>query len=147
MEAIQEQLILLLAAIVVGIVGVIGESIRKWLNAKFNKEQLQQGVEITNIAVKAIEQVSETIGVEDKFNSAKKKVVSALNEKKIKISEEQIDLLIEAAVSEMNKQIKEGKQDIYYSDFNISTHQSDKRDAEILEKEIAKDMELNRRKM
>ena len=79
MEAIQEQIFVLLSVVLTTIIGIVANAIRNWLNAKFNKEQLEQGHKYADIVVNAVEQI---------------------------YHEEQIDMLIESVVAEINKQTK-----------------------------------------
>lgn len=106
MEAIQEQIFVLLSVVLTTIIGIVANAIRNWLNAKFNKEQLEQGHKYADIVVNAVEQIYHEADGDEKFNKAKLELVKALQEKKINISEEQIDMLIESVVAEINKQTK-----------------------------------------
>lgn len=103
---IQEQLIMLLGVILTAIVAYVSTSIKKWLNAKLSNEQLEQGRKYAEIIVHAIEQIYRESGGQVKFEKAKENLVKMLNDNKVKISEDQIDYLIEAVVNEMNRQWK-----------------------------------------
>jgi hypothetical protein len=107
MEAIQVEILNLVVAVLVACVGLVTRHVVKYLKGKGIIVQLENNKELVNIVVKAVEQTYKTLHGEEKLNMAKLEVVKLMNEKKIKISEKEIDLLIEASVKEMKDVAKE----------------------------------------
>lgn len=106
MEAIQTELISLLSTIIVALIGLVTQKAVVYLNQKGVITKLQANKELVSIVVNAVEQTYKHLGGEEKLNVAKIELIKVMNEKKIKISEKEIDLLIEAVVKEMNDNIK-----------------------------------------
>ncbi|MGV4321332.1 phage holin [Bacillus mojavensis] len=109
MDAIQEQLINLLMALIVGFIGFATKAVYSYLNKKGVVAQIQAHKQIVDIAVNAIEQTCKELGGKEKLELAKAEVVKLAKTKGIKISEKDLDMLVEASVKEMNKVIKENK--------------------------------------
>lgn len=107
MESIQVELIELATAVIVALVGFITKKVTTYLNNKGMVDKIQSNKELVKIAVTAVEQTYQHLHGEQKFNMAKIELAKLLKEKKIKISEKEIDLLIESAVKEMNDTVKE----------------------------------------
>jgi hypothetical protein len=107
MESLQMEIINLVIAVLVACVGLVTRQVVKYLKGKGIITQLENNKELVGIVVKAVEQTYKTLHGEEKLNVAKLEVVKLMNEKKIKISEKEIDLLIESSVKEMNEVIKE----------------------------------------
>lgn len=108
MEAIQAELLNLLVAVLVGCVGLATRQVIKYLKSKGLITQLENNKEIVGVVVKAVEQLYKNqLNGDEKLNMAKLEVVKLMNEKKIKISEKEIDILIEASVKEMKDTVKE----------------------------------------
>lgn len=103
-EVIQGELINLLVAVVVACVGLVTRQVVKYLNRKGIVVQLENNKELVKIVVGAIEQTYKELNGFEKLNMAKLDLVKLMNEKKIKISEKEIDIMIEAMVREMNKE-------------------------------------------
>jgi hypothetical protein len=107
MESLQLEIINLVVAILVACVGLVTRQVVKYLKSKGIISQLENNKALVGIVVKAVEQTYKTLHGEEKLNMAKLEVIKLMNDKKIKISEKEIDLLIEASVKEMKDVVKE----------------------------------------
>ena len=107
MELILEKSFELLAYIITICIGVVTSYITRYLKEKGVVAQLEAKKEYVNIVVNAIEQTYKTANGKEKFNAAKNKIIEVLNDKKINITEDELEVLIEAVVKEMNSKIKE----------------------------------------
>jgi len=102
MELIQDNLIQILATIITAIASFIGMSIKKaytkYVDTKTKKE-------IIDSTVKYIEQIYKGVMIsnEDKLFKAKEKALEWLNSKGLKISDTELDILIESAVNGLKK--------------------------------------------
>ena len=105
-ESIQAEIINLLMAIIVACVGAVTRKVVKFLNEKTIISKLESNREIVRIVVDAIEQVYIELDGEQKFNIAKQEVIKIMNEKGIKITDLEINSLIESVVKEMNDSFK-----------------------------------------
>lgn len=79
--------------------------------AKFTTDKTKEAVVRT--CVNAAEQLYKDLHGAEKLAKVKENIIEMLNEKGITISEIEMDMLIEAAVAEINKQLKKesGKND------------------------------------
>lgn len=107
MELIQAQLLELLATVITICIGVVTGYATKFLKEKGVIAKLESKKNYVDIVVKAVEQTYKEAKGTEKLVIAKGKIIELLNEKKIKITDEEMDTLIESVVAEMNKQIKE----------------------------------------
>jgi len=107
MENLYAEIINLLILIIAGAVGVVAKYITSFLKKKGIVAQIESNKEIVKIVVNAVEQIYKNSHGEEKLNLAKIEVIKLAKEKGIKISEKEIDLLVEASVKEMNKAVKE----------------------------------------
>lgn len=102
MELIQDNLIQILATIITAVASFIGMSIKKaytkYVDTKTKKE-------IVDSTVKYIEQIYKGVMIsnEDKLSNAKEKALEWLNSKGLKISDTELDILIESAVNGLKK--------------------------------------------
>ena len=85
------------------IIGVVFYNLIK----KYSKtiQRLSDNEVIRNIiehTVEYVEQVFKDIHGKDKLNEAKTKIIKILNDKGIKLTDEEIEILIESAVKQMN---------------------------------------------
>lgn len=103
-ESIQPYLLEIFAAILTGIASFIGVKVKKayeeYINTKTKKE-------IVDCTVKYVEQVFKELHGEEKLIKAKDKALEWLNEKGIKVSDTELEVLIEASVNGFNNGIKE----------------------------------------
>ncbi len=102
MELIQDNLIQILATIITAVASFIGMSIKKaytkYVDTKTKKE-------IVDSTVKYIEQIYKGVMISngDKLSKAKEKALEWLNSKGLKISDTELDILIESAVNGLKK--------------------------------------------
>lgn len=102
MELIQDNIIQILATIITAVASFIGMSIKKaytkYVDTKTKKE-------IVDSTVKYIEQIYKGVMIsnEDKLSKAKEKALEWLNSKGLKISDTELDILIESAVNGLKK--------------------------------------------
>lgn len=102
MELIQDNLIQILATIITAVASFIGVSIKKaytkYVDTKTKKE-------IVDLTVKYIEQIYKGVMIsnDDKLSKAKEKALEWLNSKGLKISDTELDILIESAVNGLKK--------------------------------------------
>lgn len=106
MEAIQAELINLVIVVITALIGIVTQKVTAYLKAKGTIAKLETNRELVRIVVNAVEQTYQHLNGEEKLNVAKIELVKLMNDKKIKISEKEIDTLIESAVKEMNDAIK-----------------------------------------
>lgn len=96
MEFIQNYLFEILATIITALASFVGVSIKnaytKYINTQTKKE-------IVKDTVNYVEQVFKDIHGKEKLEKAKEKALEWLNEKGIKISETELEILIESAVN------------------------------------------------
>lgn len=82
--------------------GILGISLRRIAVRLFNDKTKTA---VVKTAVKAVEQIAREIHGEEKLERAKAYAVDALNEKGVAITQLELELLIEAAVSEFNTKL------------------------------------------
>lgn len=105
MEILQDNIIQILATIITAVASFIGISIKKayikYVDTKTKKE-------IVNSTVEYIEQIYKNIMVtnEEKLAKAKEKSLEWFNSKGLKISDTELEILIESAVNGLKKEIK-----------------------------------------
>lgn len=78
--------------------------INKYAKEKFNESQLSVISIIVKNVVHCVEQTFKDLHGEDKLNEAKNKLINLLEAKGIKLTDEEINILIESAVNQMNKE-------------------------------------------
>ena len=100
MEILQNYLFEILVTILTGVASFVGLTIKKaytkYVDTKTKKE-------IVNATVSYVEQIYKTLKGEEKLNKAKEKALEWLNEKGIKISNTELEILIESAVNGFNQ--------------------------------------------
>lgn len=103
MELIQSHLFEFLAAILTAFVSFLAATLKlkydEYINSKEKKE-------IVKLTVRYVEQVFKELHGKEKLEKAKIKAIEWLNEKGIKISETELEILIESSVNEFNKTMK-----------------------------------------
>lgn len=107
MEAIQAEIINLAILIIVSILGFVARQITSYLKKKGVIAQLEGHKELGKIVVTAVEQSYKQLHGKEKLNLAKIELIKFAKEKGLKITERELDLIIESSVKEMNKAIKE----------------------------------------
>lgn len=93
----------LIYTVLTAVLGFIGIAIKQILS-KLSADKTKESVVKT--CVNAAEQLYKDLYGEEKLAKVKENIVEMLNEKGISISDIEMDMLIEAAVAEINKQLK-----------------------------------------
>lgn len=106
MESLQLEIINFAIVVITALVGWATKHVVKYLKDKGVIKSLEKNKALVDVVVKAIEQTYKTLHGEEKLNYAKMEVIELAQAKGIKITEKEIDLLIESAVKEMNSTIK-----------------------------------------
>ncbi len=91
-----------LGTILVALLGYIAKKVAVYLQGKGITEKLENKQYLVDIAVNAIEQIYINEDGVEKFQQAKNEAVKLFNENDIPISNEELDVLIEASVKAMN---------------------------------------------
>ena len=102
-EFVSEYGTTLIYTVVTAILGFIGIALKNILERFVNDKRKQKIVET---CVNAAEQIYKELKGKEKLEKVKENIVAIVNEKALTISELEMDMLIEAAVAEMNKQLK-----------------------------------------
>lgn len=105
MDFFNDSMIETILAIITGVVSFIGIKLKTLFEQKINTETKKKIVADT---VKYVEQVTKGISItsENKKQKAKTKALEWLKEKKIKISNTELDVLIESAVNSLKDSLK-----------------------------------------
>jgi LL-H family phage holin len=99
-----------LQCVLVIVAGLITRYVVPWLKTKLDAEKFKTLEQWVKVAVEAAEQVyCKDCQGNEKKTYVKDALTKHLNSKKINITEEQLNILIEAAVKEMNLAIKDKK--------------------------------------
>lgn len=101
---VQDAIMSSLATIVVALIGWLTREAVSFLNEKGYTEKLHKKKYLVDIAVNAIQQIYENEDGEYKLMKARREAVKLLNENKIKISETELQNLIEASVKSMKQE-------------------------------------------
>lgn len=109
MEFLQMEIVNLFIIIITALVGWGTKHAVAYLREKGILTKLEKNKALVKIAVDAVEQGYKTLHGEEKLNLAKIEVVKLAKAKGIRITEKELDLLIESTVKEMNDTIKEEK--------------------------------------
>lgn len=107
MESLHTEIVNLIALIIAGGLGLIAKQIASYFKKKGLVAHIESHKEISKIVVGAIEQTYKHLHGEEKLNLAKIELINFAKEKGLKVSERELDMLIEASVKEMNKAVKE----------------------------------------
>lgn len=104
MEQITQSLLSLLGTIITVAVTVVVKYIKDYLILKGGEKAVKIAEIVAKNAVYTVEQVSKQLDVHglDKLNQAKSLVIEALNQKGIKLTDDQLTMYIEAAVKQAN---------------------------------------------
>lgn len=107
MEQIYIEVINLLAVVITALLGWVTKHVVALLKRKGVIAQLESNKELVKIVVNGVEQAFYHLKGDEKLQLAKIEVLKLLEEKKVKISEKELDILIEAMVKEMNDKARE----------------------------------------
>lgn len=105
MDFFNDSVIEMILAIITGVTSFIGIKLKTLFEQKINTETKKKIVVDT---VKYVEQITKGISItsENKKQKAKTKALEWLKEKKIKISNTELDVLIESAVNSLKENLK-----------------------------------------
>ena len=112
MEQVQGALFNLFATIIVAAIGILTKKIVAYLDKKGMVETIMAKETSVMIAVDAIEQIARNEKVPDKFKAAKHMAIDFLNKQGIKVTDEELEILIESAVAEINKNLPKRKEEV-----------------------------------
>lgn len=107
MEVLHAEMINFIIVFFTVISGIVAKYVISYLKEKGIISKLNSNKELVGIAVRAVEQTYKHLHGEEKLNLAKIEVIKLAKSKGIKISEKELDLMIESSVREMNKSVKE----------------------------------------
>jgi phosphopantetheine adenylyltransferase len=90
-------------AVIVAYIGIVGKRLyQKYVNTKLKKIVVKD-------CVKAVEQIYKDIHGDDKKAQCENRIVQLLYEYGITITQAELDIMIESAVQELNKTLKDDK--------------------------------------
>jgi len=95
-EMFMDLLPIVIAAVGTFIIGIIKAKYTEYVNTDTKKE-------LAMLTVRYVEQVFKALHGDEKLNKAKSAFIKVLNERGIEISEDEVNILLEAAVREMNE--------------------------------------------
>lgn len=107
-NAVYPELINLVIIFITAMMGIATRKVTQFLNEKGIIEKMHKNRELVNTVVTAVEQAYSNLNGEEKLNLAKLEAVKLMSEKGIKISEKEVELLIESVVKEMKDEFKKG---------------------------------------
>jgi LL-H family phage holin len=106
MESLHAEIINLLALLIAGAIGFIAKHITSYLKKKGIISQIESHREVARLVVSAVEQTYNHLHGQEKLNVAKIEFIKLAKEKGLKVSEKELDIVIEAVVKEMNDAVK-----------------------------------------
>lgn len=95
-DIIMQMILIALATIGTFLVGIIKAKYSEYINTDTKKE-------IAMLTVRYVEQVFKTLHGTEKLDKAKSAFVKMLNDKGIKVTDDEVTILIESAVHQMNE--------------------------------------------
>lgn len=107
MESLNGEIISVVILILSVALGFLAKYTISFLEKKGVVAQIENHKEIAKIVVNGIEQTYRHLHGQEKLNLAKIEIIKLAKTKGVKVSEKELDLLIESSVREMNKSIKE----------------------------------------
>lgn len=102
MEQVQGAILSALGTILVALIGVITQKVVAFLNEKGITEKLNKKQYLVDIAVNAAEQIYRNEDGAIKLANARKEAIKLLNDNGLKITETELQNLIESSVKAMN---------------------------------------------
>ena len=106
MEAIQTEIISLVIVVIGVFMGIVTQKTASFLNSKGFIVKLENNKELAKIVVNAVQQTYKELNGAEKLNAAKSEFIRLANEKGIKVSENEMNLLIESTVKEMKEAVE-----------------------------------------
>lgn len=95
-DIIMRMILIALATVGTFLIGLIKAKYSQYINTDTKKE-------IAMLTVRYVEQVFKTLHGTEKLDKAKSAFVKMLNDKGIKVTDDEVTMLIEAAVNQMNE--------------------------------------------
>lgn len=108
-EELQVAILNAAIGIIVALIGVITKKVVAFLNEKGVTEKLNKKQYLVDIAVNAAEQIYQNEDGAVKLANARKEAIKLLNDNGLKITEAELQNLIEASVKAMNDSINSTK--------------------------------------
>lgn len=105
-QMLHDQIINLVIICLTGLVGYLGKQIGDYFKKKGILSALESHKELVKLAVTGVEQAYAHLHGKEKLNMAKIEIIKLANARGIKISEKDLDIVIEAVVKEMNDAVK-----------------------------------------
>lgn len=106
MEAIQAEIVSFVAVLIASLLGIITRKLVSYLDSKEINIKSAASKELAIQVTNMIQQSYNHLGGGEKLNVAKSELLRLANEKNIKISEHEMDILIESSVKTMKDAIK-----------------------------------------
>lgn len=105
MEQITELIAQFTMTILVAMLGLLLQSLRQWISAKFGESGVRTAEILANNAVLAVEQIADLEGIkgQEKLAKARQWFIATSKEQGINMSEQMIDGFLESAVKSMNE--------------------------------------------
>lgn len=119
MEAIQAELINLAILVITALVGYLTKEAGSYFHKSGMSKQVENNKMLVNIVVTAVEQMYHELEGPEKLHLAKLELVAMMQKKKIKVTEKEVDLLIESAVKEMKLHAKPKETTVTVDTVNI----------------------------
>ena len=107
LQAVQPALLALLVAIIGYLAKIAGTQVQRVSDKYAIKAKLDANKTIVDLSVKYVQQVFKDADGETKYNEAKNKALEIMSEKGIKITDAELNMLIEASVANFKKGMTE----------------------------------------
>lgn len=104
MDAVQDAILNAAIVIITGLIGIVARKIVEWMNAKGISEKLIAKEDSVKVAINAVEQIAINEKGPEKKDMAIKFLVTILNENGIKMTKEEMDIMIEGMLNEAKKE-------------------------------------------
>lgn len=109
MESLHAEILNLALILLTGLVGYVAKHVASYFKKKGILSQIESHKELAKLVVAGVEQAYTQLHGKEKLNVAKIELIKLANSKGLKVSEKELDIIIEAVVKEMNDSIKEVK--------------------------------------
>jgi hypothetical protein len=106
MEGLHEAILNLAIILLTGLVGYVAKHATSYFKKKGLVSQIESHKQLARLVVGGVEQAYSQLHGKEKLNVAKIEFIKLAQAKGIKVSEKELDIVIEAVVKEMNDTIK-----------------------------------------
>ena len=106
MEEVMNQIMPYIMIILTAIAGYLATKIKGFIDARIDKENQNKLMDFVRLTVDYVEQIGIELKPEEKFELAKAKVLIWVNQKGITVSEDELEVLIEAFVHNLIKPLE-----------------------------------------